>query len=166
MMEEVEEGSACGVLVADMTGAVAQASQRDLADVCIGDVLVQIEDVSVIDLTFEQVMTILENSPVPISLKFRRPVSHVAVKFAATGVAMACLPGTPLKPLSLKARANIQYACSAGDCTTCEQYLTTDTGKSRFVRPCVARVPKGSDRVTIANSDSYLFLGIPSPFDS
>jgi hypothetical protein len=162
LMEEVEEGAPCGVLVADMSGAVARASQRDLADVCIGDELIEIDSKPCTNLTFDQVMTRLANSPDPIALTFRRPASNVAVKFAETGVAISCLPGTPLKPLSQQARAkNIQYSCSQGDCTTCESYLTNDKG-SRFVRPCVARVPKGSDRITITNSDSFLF-GIPPP---
>ena len=162
LMEEVEEGQARGVQIASMTGAAAQASKSNTADVAIGDILVRIgEDVDCTGLTFEQVMNLLANGPESMSLTFSRPESHVAVCFAETGVAISCRPGTPLKPLGKMARASIIYSCSQGDCTTCEQ-IVADGEKQRYVRPCVARVPKGSDRITIANADSFLF-GIPPP---
>ena len=158
LMEEVEEGEAQGVIVVGMTGAAAQASKSNSIDLAIGDVLECIEEnVDCTKLTFDQVMTILSNGPERMTLTFSRPKSHVAVCFAETGVTFSCSPGTPLKPLSKLARTSILYSCSQGDCTTCEQTLLDGKGGQRYVRPCVARVPKGSDRITIANSDSFLF---------
>lgn len=174
MMEEVEEGEARGVMVLDMASGSALERQLNSRAVtvdsliCIGDVLVEIgndgnDPIDALTLTFDQVMTILADSPEPVQLTFRRPAHHIAVLFASTGMATACPRGTPVRELSRQTRAPIPYDCNTGYCGTCEQVALTDNGETKYVRPCVASVGSKSKVITIANSDSLSAMGIKAP---
>lgn len=160
VLEEIDETNPhSGVRVVQMTGAAALASQRNEIDLCLGDALVSIDGTPCHNWNFDNVMDRLQQLPDSSSLskrivlEFQRPHHLVAVRFQETGVAIAVPPKTPLRPLGLLAGASIPYSCNEGDCAVCEQQLQNsdnDASGGRFVRMCVARVPKGKPRITIA----------------
>jgi len=54
-----------------------------------------------------------------------------------------------------KAKVPIKYSCSSGSCGTCEQQIILTSGETRYVRPCMARVPRGEASIRVTKSDRY-----------
>jgi len=156
LLEEVDENSPQGVQVAGMSFGAAQASREEQVDLCIGDILTIIDNQDCSTWTFDKIMEALAEAESPVCLQFKRDSEAVAVRFSQNGVAVAAKPGTPFGILAAQAKVRVPYSCRNGGCGTCEQILLIPgQGEPRYIRPCVARVPKGQDRMTIITSDRY-----------
>ena len=156
ILEEAEDEM--GVKIVSMGGAAARASQRGDVDLCIGDTVVKVGTTPCEDWTFDDIMgAILEESD-PVTLTLRRPDDVIPVKFLENGVCVAAKPGMSIGALGFMAKAKITYSCRNGGCGTCEHIMVTRAdGKmtERYVRPCVGKVPKGPQSITIIPPDRY-----------
>jgi ferredoxin len=159
-LAEVDENDPqAGVQVVKITsdGAAAKANQDGETDLCLGDLFISIDGQDCRYWTFEQIMETLANADSPVSLKFLRPKHLVAVCFAQNGVGVAAEPGTPLCNVAWEAGAKIPFKCRSGSCGTCEQAMSVDGNEDepKYVRPCVYRLPRGPERLTIGSSNRY-----------
>lgn len=156
VLEEAEDEMGV-VKIVSMGGTAARASQRGEADLCVGDIVVKVGTKPCTDWTFDDIMeAILEESD-PVTLTLRRPDDVIPVKFLENGVCIAAKPGMSIGALGFMAKAKIPYSCRNGGCGTCEHIMVTGTadGKmtERYVRPCVGKVPKGAQSITIIPPD-------------
>lgn len=148
-----------GVYIASMSGDAARASQGGIIDLCIGDTVVKVGSRECTDWSLEQVMQEIVNvdDAKPVDLTLRRPSNAVPVKFMDNGACIAAQPGMSIGALGFMANSDIPYSCRNGGCGTCQHVMVTHgtDGKSKqqYVRPCVAKVPKGMRSVSIFPCD-------------
>jgi hypothetical protein len=122
----------------------------------VGDTVIAVDSQACDDFRLEQVMDTIGEASSPVQLTLRRAPGTVSVVFSQNGVAVAALPGTPICNLALDANVQILYSCKNGGCGTREHAMVSQEDASgRYVRPCVAKVPKGSKRIVIVPSDRY-----------
>ena len=154
ILEEIDEQDPYkGVVIAKVNpeGNAAAACKSGL-DLCIRDKILAVNDEPCADSTFEVVMERIASSPGDIvSLKLGRILGSVAVRWP-NGVCVAATPGEYLGNIADDALFRIQYSCTSGSCGTCEHRIRNENGDARFVRPCVARVPKGSASIEVSIS--------------
>lgn len=158
ILEEVDESDpTAGVMVKELdpAGAAAAASKVGDVDLCLRDVILEVNGASCADEEFDDVMERIVTSPgSEVTLTLGRPAKAVAVR-CPNGICVAANPGEYLGEIAQLAGARIQYSCMSGSCATCEQSMLTDDGDQRYVRPCVARVPKGPKAVVLVPTDRY-----------
>ena len=90
--------------------------------------------------------------------------NDIIVRFS-NGIQIATKSGTKLSSLAYKALMPISYSCDSGGCGTCEQIMRVQKYQNhtsnefqfedRYVRPCIARVPKGSKIISLFPSDRF-----------
>jgi len=154
LLEEVEPRSIeAGVRIAriDPNGAASTA------DILVHDRLLSVDNKSCEGLSFDEVMDLLIGAAGPlVELRVGRPTSNpsfVVVRWP-NGIGVGCYSGEPLKNIAVRAIYPVKYSCDSGGCATCEHKLRDEMeGTERYVRPCVARVPKGSPRLKVLRSD-------------
>jgi hypothetical protein len=151
ILEEAEDEGV--VRIVSMGGAAAKASQRGEVDLCVGDTVVKVGTTPCEDWTFDEIMKAIMEESDPVTLTLRRPDDAIPVKFLQNGVCIAAKPGMAIGALGFMAEAKITYSCRNGGCGTCEHAMVIcdADGKTeeRLVRPCVGKVPKGLQSITI-----------------
>lgn len=158
--ENEDDGNA--VKIAEIKGAAAKASQGGIIDVCIGDVVVKVGTKECTNWTLEQVMdeiSEIDDESQPVDLTLQRPADAIPVKFMDTGACIAAKEDMSIGALGFMANSEISYSCRNGNCGTCQHVMVTHDLKGRtrqeYVRPCVAKVPKGMRSVSIIPCDGY-----------
>jgi ferredoxin len=144
VIEEIDE-TGLGVRITQINpdGATAMLCRSGSANVCLRDKILAVNAVPCSVLSFEQVMDMITSTPGDeVSLLLGRPEGTIPVKWP-NGVSIAAWPGEYLGNLAGLAGFQISYSCRSGSCGSCEHSIETDgSGETRYVRPCVARVPK------------------------
>ena len=144
VIEEIDE-TGLGLRIAQINpdGATAALCRSGSADVCLRDKILAVNGEPCGVLSFEQVMDVITSTPGDeVSLLLGRPKGTIPVKWP-NGVSIAAWPGEYLGNLAGLAGFQISYSCRSGSCGSCEHSIETDdSGKKRYVRPCVARVSK------------------------
>ena len=148
MLEERGDGGGGAVVVDLATGGNAEASGAVLE----GDVLVRVGDREVADASFDDIMGAFEAADGAVDLQFARPAGTVVVRFP-TGRAVAARSGDRLRAVAEEARHAATYNCGDGGCGSCEHAYRGGDGAPRFVRLCVARVPKGFPELRLLDAD-------------
>eukprot|EP00565_Helicotheca_tamesis_P008636 CAMPEP_0185729798 /NCGR_PEP_ID=MMETSP1171-20130828/7345_1 /TAXON_ID=374046 /ORGANISM="Helicotheca tamensis, Strain CCMP826" /LENGTH=187 /DNA_ID=CAMNT_0028398717 /DNA_START=125 /DNA_END=688 /DNA_ORIENTATION=- len=152
ILEEVDETNCqSGVIIKDIDpmGNAAAASRKGDADICIRDKVLAVNNEDVEFKTFENIMDLIVSSEgSDISVTLGRSPGSVALRWP-NGVGVAAQPGEHFCDLALLAKFRISYSCTSGGCGTCEQSIISEKTNQRYVRPCVSRVPKGADFLTV-----------------
>lgn len=175
ILEEIDEtDSNAGVQIKqiDPHGQTALACSRDASlDICIRDRIIAINDEICASEPFESIMEKIIESPNPVTFTLARLKDATVITWP-NGISVASSPGDSFGNIARsEALVSLQYSCSNGGCGTCEQSmiieepLREDNGfekdvirqSQRYIRPCVARVPKLKDgtKITVAPSDRY-----------
>jgi ferredoxin len=158
ILEEAQDEE--GVKIVSMGGAAAKASQQGNVDLCVGDTLVKVGTKPCADWTFDEIMEAIIEESDPVTLTLRRPNDAIPVTFLENGVCIAAKPGMSIGALGFMAKAKITYSCRNGGCGTCEHIMVIcgadgKTLERRLVRPCVGKVPKGLQNITIIPPERY-----------
>jgi ferredoxin len=144
IIEEIDD-TGLGVRIAQINpdGATAMLCRSGSANVCLRDKILAVNAVPCGVLSFEEVMDMITSTPGgEVSLLLGRPEGTIPVQWP-NGVSVAAWPGEYLGNLAGLAGFQISYSCRSGSCGSCEHSIETDnSGETRHVRPCVARVPK------------------------
>jgi ferredoxin len=158
VIEEIDE-TGLGVRIAQInpdgaTAALCRSGSSD-DDVCLRDKILAVNGEPCDVLSFEQVMDIITSAKGDeVSLLLGRPEDTIIVKWP-NGVSIAAWPGEYLGNLADLACFQISYSCRSGSCGTCEHSMETDSGEKRYVRPCVARVPKDVAWAVVHPTDRF-----------
>jgi len=137
------------------------------------DELVSIHSYNCINTSLEEVMEyILTSDQEIMDVTVRRNTRRTTIEFC-NGISIATQSGESIRNLASLAFVNIQYSCDSGGCGTCEQTMRgmkqhfneeDDEEKNindvvweqdRYIRPCIARVPKGYQRIVLFPSDRF-----------
>jgi ferredoxin len=144
VIEDIDE-TGLGLRIAQINpdGATAALCRSGSADVCLRDKILAVNGEPCGVLSLEEVIDIITVTPGDeVSLLLGRPEGAIPVKWP-NGVSIAAWPGEYLGNLAdLACFQNISYSCRSGSCGTCEFSIETDSCEKRYVRPCVAKVPK------------------------
>lgn len=141
-----------GLILEERDGGGARVARIDprgnvialRADVLINDVVLMVGDERCDDRLFDDVMALIADAQGVVELTLARGPARVRVEWP-NGVGVAAEAGERLKPLATAALVPVTYSCDNGSCGTCEHKIRdVETGKERYARVCVARVPKAS----------------------
>lgn len=149
------------VKITSMTGHAAEASKGGMIDACIGDVVVKVDNKDCTNWTLDEILEEIGNLDLdePVDLTLQRPATAIPVKFMDTGACVCALPQMSIGALGFQACSEITYECRNGNCGTCQHVMVTHfmdgTTKQQYVRPCVAKVPKGVSSVAIIACHDY-----------
>jgi len=165
ILEEVDlNDPLAGVMIQriDPNGQTAQAcrSGNNDIDICIGDLILAVNGQSCRNLPFEDVMDrIIATETDTVVLTLGRPDDTVVVQWP-NGVSIGSKAGTCLGEVADDAEwYEISYSCRSGGCGTCEQMITENGGsRTRYVRPCVARVPSQTETIRILTQNDIEHL--------
>lgn len=149
-------GISGGVIIKsiDPNGSTAAACLEEDVDIAIRDKILAVNGISCEGDTFENVMDLLIESPQEVEISLGRPSDAVIVRWS-NGINVAAKPGDYFGQIAQdEAFVQIPYSCSNGGCGTCEQTVIIDEKEPRYLRPCIARVPK-SKIILIDPSDRY-----------
>eukprot|EP00814_Leptocylindrus_danicus_P017597 CAMPEP_0116031862 /NCGR_PEP_ID=MMETSP0321-20121206/17810_1 /TAXON_ID=163516 /ORGANISM="Leptocylindrus danicus var. danicus, Strain B650" /LENGTH=168 /DNA_ID=CAMNT_0003507155 /DNA_START=419 /DNA_END=925 /DNA_ORIENTATION=+ len=160
-VSEVDPFAGICISSIDQHGAAAGSNSKKLAIqdnggiVCINDIIVSVDGHNCQNETFEEVMgRIIQADGENVALTLGREEDNVIVSWL-NGICVSCRPGDSFGAVAYAAQADIQYSCSSGSCGTCEQQILSEDGSSRFIRPCVARVPKVTKPIFVFPSDRF-----------
>lgn len=158
VLEEITAGDpAGGVRVAyiDPTGNAGAASIGDDPSECllVHDRILAVDQKQCMDSSFEEVMELIASAPGPrVQLTVGRGEGVTIVAWP-NGIGVGARPGDSMRDLAKRAYYKVNYSCESGGCGTCEQMIMLDDGSTRYVRNCIARVPKESQSVLVKPSD-------------
>jgi len=156
VLEEIDEDDPSrGIVIAkiDPNGNTAAACKVTPLDICKGDKILEVNGEACSDLSFEDVMDKIITAPNnQVTFTLGRPVGNIAV-YWQNGVGVSCKPGEYFGNVASEALFHIEYSCRSGSCGTCEQVISIDGGKPRYIRPCSAKVPKGPSMITVIPTD-------------
>jgi ferredoxin len=156
VIEEIDE-TGLGLRIAQINpdGATAALCRSGSADVCIRDKILAVNGEPCGVLSFEEVRDLITSTPDDeVRLLLGRPEGAIPVKWP-NGVSVAAWPGEYLGNLADLACFQISYSCRSGSCGSCEHSIETDSTKKRYVRPCVARVPKDAAWAVMHHTDRF-----------
>eukprot|EP01083_Nonionella_stella_P158509 516087_1 len=138
----------------DPNGSTSAACLDDNVDIAIRDKILAVNGISCKNDTFESIMDLLIESPPEVEILLGRPSDAVLVRWS-NGINVAAKAGDYFGQIAQdEAFVKIPYSCSNGGCGTCEQTVIIDNKEPRYLRPCIARVPK-SKIITVNPSDRY-----------
>eukprot|EP01083_Nonionella_stella_P040062 108932_1 len=138
----------------DPNGSTSAACLEGSVDIAIRDKILAVNGISCKNDTFESIMDLLIESPPEVEILLGRPSDAVLVRWS-NGINVAAKAGDYFGQIAQdEAFVKIPYSCSNGGCGTCEQTVIIDNKEPRYLRPCIARVPK-SKIITVNPSDRY-----------
>jgi ferredoxin len=160
ILEEIDPSRPeAGICIAKIypDGAVAGVCRSESCpDIAIRDKILSVDGTQCAKASLEEVMDLIANSEAQdsVSLTLGRIKTSIKVTWP-NGVSIAAFPGEYLGNLAYDALYDIAYECRSGSCGTCEQGTEMDeSGEIRFVRPCVARIPKGKRSIRVYETRS------------
>lgn len=166
LLEEDTERAPGVVTIAqiDPNGNTARRSKEGTADICIGDIILEVDGQDCFynntKRDLKQVMDLIAQTSEPeVSMTLGRLESKVRIQFS-NGIHVTANTGDNLGALAALAMVRITYSCDSGGCGTCEQVMRikkkdTEEWDQRYVRPCVARIPKGAEVIALYPSDRF-----------
>lgn len=163
LSEVSEENPHAGIRISsiDPQGAAAGNNnekmliQDDDGIICINDMIIAVNGHRCQNDIFEEVMDrIIQADGKTVRLALGREEGNIIVGWP-NGVCVGCRPGDSFGAVAYAAQADIRYSCSSGSCGMCEQEIRNEDGSSRFIRPCVARVPKVTKPIFVFPSGRF-----------
>jgi len=179
IFEEDEANPDAGTVVKriDPHGQTAAACRFDPegVDICVRDTVIEVNGRDVKNKSLEDIMQMIMDGPQKIELVLSRPADAVVVCWP-NGISVAAKPGDSFGFIAQhEAFINIPYSCTNGGCGSCEQSILSEDGgvsviarvylifltnmlssqSLRYIRPCVARVGKGSPAIIVNPSDRF-----------
>jgi len=157
VLEEILAGDpTSGVRVAaiDPKGNAARVSIGEDPAECllVHDQVLAVNGMQCMGASFEATMGLIKAAQSPISLTLGRGEGVVVVAWP-NGVGVGARSGDAFQEVAARAMHKVNYSCQGGGCGTCEHKVFLDDGSSKYVRTCVARVPKDTDSVLVEASD-------------
>jgi hypothetical protein len=157
VLEEITAGdSTSGVRVAaiDPKGNAARVSIGEDPAECllVYDQVLAVDGKQCMGASLETIMGLIKAASSPVGLTLGRGEGVVIVAWP-NGIGVGARSGDSFKEVAARAMYKVKYSCEGGGCGTCEQKILLDDGTTRYVRPCVARVPKDTGSVLVEASD-------------
>lgn len=157
VLEEIVAGDpTSGVRVAaiDPKGNAARVSIGEDPAQCllVHDQILAINGMQCMGASFEATMGLIKAAQSPISLTLGRGEGVVLLAWP-NGVGVGARSGDAFQEVATRAMHKVNYSCKGGGCGTCEHKIFLDDGSSKYVRICIARVPKDSDSVLVEATD-------------
>jgi ferredoxin len=79
---------------------------------------------------------------------FHHVTCSVSVRFEPDGKVEEARVGEVLANVAERAKVDLLVTCSTGECGSCEiEQVDEESGERRIIRPCIAAVPSGQDRL-------------------
>jgi len=158
VLEEIIAGDITGgvrVAYIDPSGNAGSASIGDDPSECllVHDRVLAVDGKQCMDASFEEVMgcIVAANGPrVQLTVGRGEGVKIVAWP---NGIGVGARSGDSMQQCAKLAAHKVKYSCEGGGCGTCEHMIVLDDGSERYIRPCVARVPKDQESVLVQPSD-------------